>query len=101
PEERIRGGRHCGAGRRHYELRNLRLDGTLDDERNGALLDCLHSEVMSVSVLAGHGEERRAGGDGARVVREVPHLNGIGSAEDRLRCKRSNKALELHVGATL
>ena len=97
PEEHICGGRHRSPGRRHDELRNLRLDGMLDDQRDRTILDRLCREVMPVGVLAGDGEERRAGSDGARVVGEVPHLNGIGAAEDRLWCKRSNKALELHI----
>ena len=33
---------------------------------------------------------RRPGGDGARVVGEVPHLDGVGAAEDRLRCERGD-----------
>ena len=97
PEERIRGGRHRSPGRGHDELRNLRLDRTLDDERDGTVLDRLCREVVPVGVLAGDGEERRAGSDGARVVGEVPHLNGVGAAEDRLWCERSDEALELHI----
>ena len=69
----------------------------LDDERDRTVLDRLRREVVPVGVLAGDGEERRAGNDGTRVVGEVPHLNGVGAAEDRLWCKRSNKALELHM----
>ena len=69
----------------------------LDDQRDGAVLDRLCGEVVPVGVLAGDGEERRAGGDGARVVGEVPHLNGVGAAEDRLWCERSDEALELHI----
>ena len=63
---------------------------------DGAVLDRLRREVVPVGALAGNGEERRAGGDGARVVREVPHLDGVGAAENRLRCERGYKALELH-----
>ena len=70
----------------------------LDDEDDGAFLDRLNGEVVAVRVLAGDAEERRAGGDGARVVREVSHLDGVGAAEDRLRCERCDEALELHVG---
>ena len=53
---------------------------------------------MPVGALAGHGEERRTGTDGARIVGKVPHLNGVGTAENRLRCERGDKALELHGG---
>ena len=61
------------------------------------MLDRLRREVVPVGALAGNAEERRAGRDGARVVGEIPHLDGIGAAEDRLRCKRGDEALELHV----
>ena len=101
PEEDVRGGGHRGARRQHDELRNLWLDRPLDDENGGAALDRLGGEVVSVRVLAGNAEERRAGGDGTRVVGEVPHLDGVGAAEDRLRCERGNEALELHVRGTL
>ena len=96
-EEDVRRGRHRRARGRHHQLRNLRLDGPLDDEDDGAVLDRLAGEVVAVRVLAGDAEERRAGGDGARVVREVSHLDGVGAAEDRLRCERGNEALELHM----
>ena len=55
PEERIGGGRHRSPGRRHDELRDLRLHGMLDDERDRAILDRLNREVMPVGALAGHG----------------------------------------------
>ena len=95
-EEHVRRGRHRSARGRHHELGNLRLDRPLDDEDDGAVLDRLTGEVVAVRVLAGDAEERRTGGDGARVVREVSHLDGVGAAEDRLRCERCNEALELH-----
>ena len=73
---------------------------TLDDEdrpRRSRTACCC--EVVPVRALAGDGEERRAGGDPARVVGEVSHLDGVGAAENRLRCERGDEALELH-GAT-
>ena len=75
--------------------------GVLDDEGDGAGLDRSGGEVVAVDVLAGDAEERGAGSDGTGVVGEVPHLDGVGAAEDRLRCERGDEALELHVGGTL
>ena len=85
--------------RRDDELRDVRLDGTLDDEHDGAVLDRLHGEVVTVRPLAGNGEESGARRDRTCVVRKIPHLDGVGAAENRLRCERGYKALELH-GAT-
>ena len=97
-EEDVRRRRHRRPRRRDDELRHLRLDGALDDEDGRAVLDRLGGEVVPVRPLTGNGEERCAGGDGARVVRKVPHLDGVGAAENRLRCERGYKALELHGG---
>ena len=82
--------------RRDDELRHGRLDRALDDEDGRAVPHRLGREVVPVGALAGDGEERGAGRDGARVVGEVPHLDGVGAAENRLRCERGDKALELH-----
>ena len=95
-EEDVGGSRHRGASRGHDELRHLRFHRALDDEHGGAVRDRLGGQIVSVDVLAGHAEERGAGSDGTRVVGEVPHLDGVGAAEDRLRCERGDEALELH-----
>ena len=42
----------------------LRLDGPLDDEDDGSVLDRLYGEVVAVCALAGNGEEGGARRDG-------------------------------------
>ena len=100
-EEDVGRGRHRGPGGRDDELRHVRLDCALDDQDDGAVLDRLHGVVVTVRPLAGDGEERSARRDRTCVVGKVPHLDGVGAAEDRLRCERGNKAPELHGGDTL
>ena len=97
-EEDVGRGRHRGPGRRDDELRDVRLDGTLDDQDDGAVRHRLHGVVMTVRPLAGYGEESGARRDRTCVVRKIPHLDGVGAAENRLRCKRGYKAPELHGG---
>ena len=97
-EEDVGRRRHRRARRRDDELWDGRLDRTFDDEHGRAVLDRLRGEVVAVRALSGDGEERGAGRDGARVVGKVPHLDGVGAAENRLRCERGDEALELHGG---
>ena len=97
-EEDVGRGRHRRPRGRDNELGYLRLDGPLDDEDDGAVLDRLYGEVVAVCALAGNGEEGGARRDGTCLVGKVPHLDGVGAAENRLRCERGNEALELHGG---
>ena len=69
-EEDVGDGGHGGARVGDGEFGDAELQRPLDDERDGAALDGLGREVVSVAAKAGHAEEERSRLRGAAVIRE-------------------------------
>ena len=67
PEELDGRGGHRAPGVLDDDLRHLRGDRVLDDQRGGARVDRPVGEVVPVEARAAHAEEERAGSETARV----------------------------------